>query len=227
MAKAKKRSPEEIQRRRDRFIPGGVPRYIRCYDNHGTPTESADRYTVVYTGRSSVLRAEGGAPEYPYVTMSAEPFHPQGIGMHGTSKYQPIDTVHRKKPGWHWPPAVGRLCLCGRRIEFADLPEDCQRLVIRDVEEIWDCAMLLPRFYIVLRELGGRQVFVICDRENSGITVGPAWSHRDVAEGMLRDLEKVNSPYHQQEESKRAKAVQAALVQLADYGRECRAIDLG
>ena len=72
-----------------RLMPDGVPRYVRCYDNGG----SGDRYTVVYTGN---YRGRGGMCRY--VGMSALPFHPQGVGMHGESR-EPIDG--------RWAPAVG------------------------------------------------------------------------------------------------------------------------
>jgi hypothetical protein len=95
------------------YLPNGEPRYVRCYDNGG---ETADRYTVVFTGR----RAK--ANYYPYLGMSAYPFHPQGIGQHGEGKYF-VD----------WP-TYGHL---GKKIKFSELPEDCQKLVRSDYKAIW------------------------------------------------------------------------------------------
>lgn len=76
---------------------------IRIYDNEG---ETFDRYTVVY------LDEQDGTGKYTYVGMSRDPFHPQGFGQHGTC----IDGPH-----------------LGKRIEFHDLPQPCQRLVMYDL----------------------------------------------------------------------------------------------
>ena len=99
--------------RKDVLIPNGIPRYIRCYDNEG---KTFDRYTVVYTGR---YRKND---DFLYVGMSANPFDAQGFGQHGWSHY-PIDR-----------PTYGHL---GKKITFADLPDDCRELVIRDYMFIW------------------------------------------------------------------------------------------
>jgi len=92
-----------------------VPRWIRCYDNGG---ESVDRYTVVYT------RLQGKYPRgyCAYVAMSAYPFHPQGVGMHGGH----MGRIDR--------PRYSHL---GKRIRFRDLPTDCKRLVVQDYTELW------------------------------------------------------------------------------------------
>jgi hypothetical protein len=99
--------------RRERFMPNDVPRHIRAYDNGG---KTFDRYTVVYTGN---YRGRNGCD---YVGMSSNPFHPQGFCIHGWNETV-IDY-----------PKYSHL---GRKIKFKDLPEDCQRLVIRDYTEIW------------------------------------------------------------------------------------------
>lgn len=97
-----------------RLAPRGVPRYVRCYDNGG---RSADRYTVVFTGRRG-----GGV----YLTMNSEPFHPQGIGQHGATarSWERIDR-----------PTSGHL---GKRIKFEELPRDCQVAVLNDYVDIWE-----------------------------------------------------------------------------------------
>lgn len=102
--------------RTERLLPGGVPRWIRCYDNGG---ETIDRYTVVYTG--NYTSKTGGY--HWYVGMSGQPFHPLGFGQHG-------ETL-----GACDHPTYGHL---GKRIQFADLPPDCQQLVLRDYVYLWD-----------------------------------------------------------------------------------------
>ena len=100
--------------RKDRLLPGGVPRYIRCFDNGG---ETFDRYTVWFTGRYR-HKTLGSTV---YVGMSEWPFHPQGFGQHGE--------INAGLPVRYSG---------GRRIRFIDLPPDCQRLVLRDYINLWD-----------------------------------------------------------------------------------------
>ena len=102
--------------RKNALVPNGVPRYIRCYDNGGA---SADRYTVVFTGRYT--HKTNGA--FWYLGMSTDPCHPMGIGSHGDSK-RPIDT-----------PTYSHL---GKKIKFTDLTPECQKLVLGDYLDLWD-----------------------------------------------------------------------------------------
>jgi hypothetical protein len=95
---------------------GKEPRYIRCYDNGG---KTADRYTVCYTGR---YKKE--SRQFEYVGMSAFPFHPLGIGQHGSTENQSCDR-----------PTSSHL---GKKINYSKLPEDCQKLVMQDYFEIWE-----------------------------------------------------------------------------------------
>ncbi len=117
-------SPKELKKeeRKNRLVPNGVPRYIRCYDNGGSEKENGtvDRYTVVYTGNYKG-KSRGW---HDYVGMSGAPFHPQGIGQHGQSEFQPVDR-----------PSYGHL---GKKIKFSDLPQDCQTLVLQDYLYYWD-----------------------------------------------------------------------------------------
>jgi len=77
---------------------------IACYDDGG---KSADRYTVVY------LDAPERSPKtFLCLGMNHEPFHPMGIGQHGSAM-------------------VGRHL--GRRIPFAALPDDCRKAVLQDL----------------------------------------------------------------------------------------------
>lgn len=77
---------------------------VRFYDNGG---KTLDRYTAVYLcwpeHRPNTFDARG---------MSEKPFSPQGFGCSCTAT-----------PGKH----------LGKRIKFADLPHDCQRLVLQDL----------------------------------------------------------------------------------------------
>lgn len=79
---------------------------VRCYDNGGT---TADRYTVVYIDQPERVPAM-----YAAFGMNAEPFHPQGIGMHTQAM-----------PGPH----------LGERIAFASLPADCQKAILQSLCE--------------------------------------------------------------------------------------------
>lgn len=113
--------------RKERLMPGGIPRYVRCYDNGGSATEhgTIDRYTVVFTGKYKSIGIPRGIRQeyfYEYLGMSAHPFHPQGFGQHGESN-QPIDR-----------PAYSHL---GKKISFNDLPEDCKECVLQDYVMNW------------------------------------------------------------------------------------------
>lgn len=109
-----KTTTKKQKERLTRLMPKGEPRYVRCYDNGG---ETFDRYTVVFTGNYK------GRTECVYVGMSENPFSPQGFGQHGSSEHV-ID----------WP-SYSHL---GKAIKFADLPKDCQELVISDYKEFWN-----------------------------------------------------------------------------------------
>jgi len=99
--------------REEKFMPGGVPKHVRCYDNGG---KSVDRYTVVFTGNYK------GRCGCDILAMSSNPFHPQGVGMHENYN-QVIDQ-----------PRYSHL---GKKISFTDLPQACQISVIRDYKDIW------------------------------------------------------------------------------------------
>ena len=99
--------------REEKFMPNGIPKNIRVYD-YGS--KSIDRYTVVYTGRYK------GRDGCDYLGMSESPYHPQGVGQHGWSR-QIIDRPSYKH--------------LGKKIEFKDLPRDCQRAVLNDYVLLW------------------------------------------------------------------------------------------
>jgi hypothetical protein len=82
---------------------------IRCYDNGGT---TPDRFTALYMDQPD--GSADGKPCFMSVGMSAEPFHPQGVGQHGAAL-----------PGRH----------LGKRIPFATMPEPCRRLILQDLAD--------------------------------------------------------------------------------------------
>ena len=107
--------------RKDRLLPNGLPRYVRCYDNGGTdkPGGSIDRYTAVFTG--NYRKKTGG--EFLYIGMNGSPFDPQGFGQHGSHSSRIDRPRHRH---------------IGKRIGFLDLPQDCRILVLHDYLDLWD-----------------------------------------------------------------------------------------
>ena len=103
------------QKRQQRLMPNGIPRYVRAYDNGG---KTFDRYTVVFTGR--YRKTNFGTI---YLGLSEHPYHPQGFGQHGFSDCL-IDR-----------PAYAHL---GKRVSFNDLPLDCQNVVCSTYCDIWN-----------------------------------------------------------------------------------------
>jgi len=103
-------------KRLQNIFPDGKPKYVRCYDNGG---ESADRYTVVFTGNYT-SKTSG---EHWYLGMSGQPFHPQGIGQHGSSPTQ-IDK-----------PKYSHL---GKKVTFENLPSEVQKCVNQTYLYLWD-----------------------------------------------------------------------------------------
>lgn len=80
---------------------------IRCYDNGG---KTADRYMVVYMDIYEGWKLHRRL--YGSRSMSDSPFHPQGVAIYGEAML-----------GKH----------LGKRIKFAELPPDCQKLVLLDL----------------------------------------------------------------------------------------------
>jgi len=77
---------------------------VRIYDNGG---KTFDRYTAIYMefpeNKRGLFSARG---------MSEHPAHPQGFGQWCSAV-----------PGRH----------LGKRIAFADLPEDCRKVIVSDI----------------------------------------------------------------------------------------------
>lgn len=77
---------------------------IKCYDNGG---KTLDRYTVVY------MDEPAGTVIFAARAMSSKPFHPRGFGQFVGAT-----------PGRH----------LGKKIKFEELPPDCQKLVMQDLQ---------------------------------------------------------------------------------------------
>lgn len=99
---------------RARWLEGAPDYVVAIYDKPST----GDRYTVLYGApiwSEDYVKANwrcGRDPRLlPARAMSAHPFHPQGIGMF-------VEAMR----GPH----------LGRKIVWADLPEDCKRCVLQD-----------------------------------------------------------------------------------------------
>jgi len=124
------KTEKHYQKRRERLMPGNVPKYVRIYDNEG---RSADNFTVVYTGKYHNNDLE----RYTVTGMNSAPYHPQGICMHDATHMFLCDTLDDF--GWpaKRPPKVGGKCRLGTRIRFEDLPFDCQCVVLQDYICIW------------------------------------------------------------------------------------------
>lgn len=98
-------------RRSRKDYPQGV---IGIYDNGG---RTADRYTVAYEPYEV-----DGETWFPYTYMSAAPFWPQGVCMHGEGRFRPDS-------GWGTSDKQ-------KTIAFEALPADCQRTVHQDLAAV-------------------------------------------------------------------------------------------
>lgn len=90
----------------------GKLKIIGIYDDE----KSIDRYTVVYNQVEREIPGKNGhmVKLYAAVGMNAAPFHPQGFGQHCTAM-------------------LGRHL--GKKISFEQLPDDCRKLVLRDLAD--------------------------------------------------------------------------------------------
>lgn len=81
-------------------------RGVTIYDNGG---QSFDRFTAIYSG---LPRERDGT--FQARAMSENPFHPLGFGQWTSAQ-----------PGRH----------LGKRIRFSELPVNCQKLILQDLEQ--------------------------------------------------------------------------------------------
>ena len=115
------------QTRLTRLLPNNYPRYVRVYDNEG---KTADRYTVVFTGRYP----KGRPPEFLRLTMSENPFSPKGVCILDSHEYN-IDVDEKEH---RWSPSYGKSNHLGKRIHWHELPETCQQAALHAYREIWE-----------------------------------------------------------------------------------------
>lgn len=92
-------------RRSRKDYPIGV---LGIYDNNG---KTFDRYTVVYTPFK-----DNNQLYFPYVTMSDNPFHPQGFCQHNELCFRSTRRSGEKV------------------INFKELPEDCKKVIFEDLK---------------------------------------------------------------------------------------------
>jgi hypothetical protein len=99
-----------------RLMPGGIPRYVRVYDNGG---KTMDRYTIVFTGRYP--KDELGT--YFMRHCSTNPYHPQGVGISDT-----------------WRPPFGfKWSVFGKRVkDLSTLPIRVRESLLEDYCELWN-----------------------------------------------------------------------------------------
>ena len=118
------------------LMPNGIPKYVRIYDNADTPSETCDKYSVVYCGNyNNIGRSRHDRTQrwYHLRFMSFNPRDPNGVGIFDCSETI-IDTI----PGRWGGPKIGQSCHLGKRIRFEDLPDQCRDLVIEDYRAVWD-----------------------------------------------------------------------------------------
>lgn len=104
---------------------GNLMRFRKAYDNGG---KTIDRYTVTFeiyneeTGKWEIFSqgsntdSPKGDPSYQHIyclSMSERPFNPRGVGQSGTC----VEGSH-----------------LGKRVKFAELPDEVQRCVIQYLE---------------------------------------------------------------------------------------------
>lgn len=104
------RTQRHVKRCPKRFLEGAPDHVADIFDDPRT----ADRYTVFYRE----LQQGSRGPWLVYRSMSAYPFHPQGIGMFGEMELWQLSAYRHENRRF--------------RVRWADLPPDVQRCVIQD-----------------------------------------------------------------------------------------------
>lgn len=96
------------------YRPDGSPRFVRLFDIG--PGKEFDRYTAVFP-HVRYPGYPGYAHMCPALSMSANPFHPQGFGQH-------VDVT--------WPQGTRRPAWAGKRIRLEDAPEAVRQCIMQD-----------------------------------------------------------------------------------------------
>lgn len=105
------------------LMPGGVPRYVRCYD----APEEIERYTVVFSGNYACTKVPHRHERWvEHISMNI---------WGGTSYCEHTRALDVNKSGF--APAIGGKCRLGLRIPFDALPEVCRKVVVYEYREIW------------------------------------------------------------------------------------------
>ena len=117
--------------RLNRLLPNGYPRYVRVYDRG--PDGSADRFTVVFTGRygNRIPRSER---QYYHLGMSENPLAPNGVCMlEGSDRIIDVDEKEHR-----WAPTYGESNHLGKRIHWHTMPAPCIKAALHAYKELWD-----------------------------------------------------------------------------------------
>lgn len=151
--------------RADRLMPGGIPKYIRCYDNGGGSDwwcgkclkyHNNDLGSVLDRRPGQVLSTCpdcGGnlkkAPKgsFDRFTIVLTGNYADRLGCdYLSASCRPYHPQGFGQTEWAhciidapkgWPPAIGRLCHLGYRVPFENLPDDVKRFVLEDYKATW------------------------------------------------------------------------------------------
>ena len=99
------------------FTADGEPRFVRCFETRRQKVW--DKYTVVFSRADLWDKTGLYKGRVCYMSMSGDPFHPQGFCQHGEARQ-------------------GEFRARGSRIPFALLPPDCKKIVACEYREIWE-----------------------------------------------------------------------------------------
>lgn len=111
--------PKDLSKSNQKRLPSfydeeGRPKKIRIYYQEGM----ADCWTIVFTGKYR----KDPRDEYLYLGASDNPYHPQGIGQHGSSSH-PLDR-----------PTYSHL---GKKRTFDQMPDRLKDWVREEYAELW------------------------------------------------------------------------------------------
>ena len=160
------------------YTKTGEPKRIKCYMAKRNPT--TDYITVVYT---NAFRLGYPVGTVLYRGMNDIPTHPQGFGQWGEA-YQ-----HNFRAG-------------GSRVAFSDLPEECQKVIRWDYEELWGVIKQKNKI-----SRGMRMAYnSVSNGINGELRIGDIVVSTGIVGysylvGTIIDINKVGSPEHEEETS--------------------------